>query len=517
MQSRPPPFRLSGLMAVLGMAVMAIGLITMLLLAEIRFVAWGLLALGAILLAFALIMDFRRVSATLTRRQGRLRFGTSVMASIFLAITILANAISITNYQRFDTTSLGQFTLTDQTKDMLAALREPVEALAFYEPGDPIGSYAANLLTEYESHTNKLSHRVIDPVVHPDQARRFGIGQFPAFVFQSQERRRVVLPQDVIVLGEEAITFEVEHPFSSALLEVTEVAQKKVYFLTGHGEHDINSDYRLARKGLLDDLYLVGTLNLITAPAIPADTAALIIAAPKTALSGSEVQSIDTYLKSGGQVLILTDPDFPDGLNQIVSAWGIDLENGMVIDPASNLAPRKDTPVVSLNRNAFGLPTTYFPGAIALVPRKEMPESVGARPLLVTSTSSWLEKEYNPSVEPTFDEGKDVKGPLSLGILIAAPPPAGPPDNKTTRLVVIGDSDFASSQHIVNVNNGDLFLNSVAWLAEETQLITIRRNVLPFRQLVVDPSQANFMRFSSIVLLPLLVLLIGGIIWWRRR
>lgn len=518
MQSIPQPYRFSGLMAILGLAVMAIGLIIMLLLPEMNLGAWALLAIGVMLLAVAFVMDFRRVSSALTGRRGRLRIGTTVMVSMFLGITLLVNAISSSNFWRLDTTSLGQFTLSDQTKTMLANLKEPVEVLAFYEPGDPVGSYAANLLTEYERHTAKLSHKVVDPVVHPDQARQYGVSQPPSFVFRSQERRRLVSPQDIVILGGENFSFEVEHPFSSALLEVTGTVQKKVYFVTGHGEHNIDSDYSLARKGLLADLYLVGMLNLITDPTIPSDAAALILAGPKTALSNSEVQTIQRYLKSGGQVLILTDPNFPEGLNQIVSAWGVGLEDGTVIDPTSNVAPRKDTPVVPLNRNAFGLPTTYFPGAVALLPQEEAPADMGGRTLLDTSPASWLKKDYDASVEPAFDNGKDLKGPLTIGILIAAPPAEGTsPTAKATRLIIIGDSDFASNQHILNANNGDLFLNAVAWLAEETELITIRRNVLPFRQLVVDPAQVNFMRYSSIALLPLLVLMVGGVIWWQRR
>jgi ABC-type uncharacterized transport system involved in gliding motility auxiliary subunit len=105
---------------------------------------------------------------------------------------------------------------------------------------------------------------------------------------------------------------------------------------------------------------------------------------------------------------------------------------------------------------------------------------------------------------------------LAIGVLIAAAPTTGPA-NKLTRLVVLGDSDFASNEHFDNANNGDLFLNSVSWLAEETSLISIRRNVQPFRRLVVTRSQSNFITYSSVILLPVLLLVAAGIIWWRRR
>jgi ABC-type uncharacterized transport system involved in gliding motility auxiliary subunit len=518
MQSRPQHNKYSGLLAVFGLIVLAIGFIVLVIFEEIRPVAWGILGAGLVILAAAFILDLRRLSGSFTARKGRLRIGNTVIASIFIGIILIVNAISFSNYQHFDTTSMGQFTLSDQTKEMLSAIKDPVEVLSFYESGDPIGSYADNLLVEYERYTEKLKHKTVDPVVHPDQARQFGLTQFPAVVFESRSRQRIVTPQEIVLLGEEGnYSFEVEHPFTSALLEVTGKSQKKVYFLTGHGEQDTARDYSVAREGLLNDLYQVGTLNLLSNPSIPADCAVLIIAGPKTALESKEVKTIDAYLKGGGQVFILADPNFTVELNQILSPWGISLANGAIIDPTSNVAPRKDTPLVPQSKNAFNLPRTYFPGAIALIPQQQVADNLGGRTLLVTSDAAWLEKDYNASSESTFDENKDIKGPLIMGILIAASPVQGSTQTKSTRLVIIGDSDFANNQNIVNGNNGDLFFNAVSWLAEETQLITIRRNVLPFRQLVIDPSQTNFLRYSSIALLPAVVIVIGGVIWWRRR
>ncbi len=143
-------------------------------------------------------------------------------------------------------------------------------------------------------------------------------------------------------------------------------------------------------------------------------------------------------------------------------------------------------------------------------------------PLVWTSQESWLEKDFDPLIEPVFNEGVDLAGPFALGILIAAAPTEGADgeptaESKLTRLIIIGDSDFASNEHFYNGNNSDLFLNSVNWLAEETELIAIHHKVLPFRRLIVGPETASFINYSSMGLLPLLVLVVGGIIWWRRR
>ncbi|MBI4304004.1 MAG: GldG family protein [Chloroflexi bacterium] len=511
MQNNRQDSNFTGIIAVLGLVSLFIGLVLTVLVPDFKLAAWGLLGLGVILLAGAFVLDFKRVKGAVTGRRGRMGAGATVMASILVGIVILANAISIGNYKRFDATALAQFTLTNQTKDVLGKLEMPVKAIGFFTPGDPVGDFTRDLLTEYSNNTDKLTLEFIDPDEKPDQARKYGVTQYETVVFESENRFRLVQEID-------------ENKFTSAILEVTGTAQKKVYFLTGHDEADINSfasnGYAAARKGLLDDLYLVDTLNLITNPAIPQDAAVLIIAAPQKPLSSSEAELILRYLISGGQVLILVNPDSPQETNQIISLWGISFESGTIIDPDSYVTPQKDIPSVTAERTVFGLPVAYFPGATAITIQKELPQSIQAQPLIITTKDAWLEKEFASETEPTFNDKADVIGPLNMGVLIAAVPLVDPTKTegvKLTRLAVIGDSDFASNQHFNNVNNSDLFLNTVNWLSEETSLIAIRRKVLPFRRMVVSPEMTKFINYSSIGLLPVVVLIIGMVVWWRRR
>jgi ABC-type uncharacterized transport system involved in gliding motility auxiliary subunit len=510
----------------MGLVALLAGLIIMLLLPEIRLAAWGIMGVGIILLASAFVIDFRRVRHAITGRRGRFSAGTTVMAAIFIGIAILINGISINFYQRIDATALSQFTLTDQTKDVLAKLEEPVKALCFFVPKtDTLGisTYATALLAEYQNYTDKLSIEYIDPDQHPDRARQYKVSQYETVVFESGGQYRLVPPTAIIQWSiddqgnQQIVGVEAEHSFTGAILEVTGAAQKKVYFLTGHGEADINGTYSYAAKGLRDDLYVVDTLNLITNPSVPADCAVLII---------GEVEAINHYLEAGGQALILTDPNFPDGLEQLMSPWGIDLSNGTVIDPGSSVAPREDMPLVTEDRDFFlrysGVRiTAYFPGAIGIIPQATTPADTEMQPLVWTSNDSWLDKDYDPTKEPVFDNVTDVKGPIAIGAVIVAAPRdtsrQSSAQSKIVRLAIIGDSDFASNQHFLEVNNSDLFLNTVDWLAEETQLISIRRTVTSFRRLAVTPDETNFINYSSLALPPLLVLIIGGIIWWRRR
>jgi len=159
MQADPSSRNLGGLFAMLGLITLIIGLGIMLFLPEMKPGIWGVLAVGMALLVIAFVLHFQRVRRTISGRRGRFGLGTSIMASIFIGIIILINAISIGKYYRFDTSSLSQFTLTPQTIDVLENLDTPVKAIGFFVPNDPygIGTYVSSLLNEYEIHTQQFT------------------------------------------------------------------------------------------------------------------------------------------------------------------------------------------------------------------------------------------------------------------------------------------------------------------------------------------------------------------------
>jgi len=561
MRNKSPFNSLSGLISLLGLLTILIGLVVMVVLPAIRIAAWAILALGILLMAAAFILDFRRVSGAITGKRGRFSTGTTVMTSIFIGITLLVNAISIGSYHRFDATGLARFTLTSQTKDVLTSMNTTVQVTGFFVPNDQygIGNYIKNLLKEYQNYSTRLTVKEIDPDEHPDQANKYGITQYQTVVFENVDnpnmRPRMVTPDEVVQSttdsqgNQQLLGLEAEHAFTSAILEVTGVTQKKIYFLTGHGEADINVDYSSATQSLRDNLFKVDVLDLLITQGIPDDAAALIIAGPKRQLDANELNIIKNYLGNGGWVMVMLNPNPSLDMKQLLAPWGLFLDDGTIVDPASSLSSSVSTPIVPRTRNFFPLTSTYFPGATTFLPQPQfepqpIPGSSSDTPIQVVWTSnvsqiqmislarsssdSWLEKNFDTGTAPVFTDGTDIRGPHEIGLLVVMTPPLdsnGQPIGSVpdTRLVVVGDSDFASGkagipdQNFYNGDNGNFFLNLVEVLTSGKELISIERKVLPFRRLVVGPEVANFIRISSIGLLPLLVLVIGGIIWWRRR
>jgi len=503
----------TAIMALLGLASLFIGWMLMLILPRIRIFSWGILALGLVIIAVAFIIDFRRVSGALTSRRGKFGIGTAVRISLFIGIILLANAISVDNYHRFDFTGLEQFTLTSQTKDVLARLDKPVEVVSFFTHSVPIriSLYSMNLLAEYQNYSDQITVKSIDPELNPDQARQYGVDQLGALygvvVFRSEEGQRQVLgPQ---------IAGEAEHAFTSAILEVTGTRQKKVYFLTGHGESSVYSEYSNARSGLRDNLFRVGELDLAATPGIPEDATALIIAGPQKPLVSREAEIIKAYLENDGRVFILLNPDPPQEFRQLLSDWWLDIHDGILIDPTSYVSPYKDHVLVPRTRNGFQLGEIYFPGATVVIPKQNRPKEVELNALVWSSEEAWLEMNFVPGEEPVYDAAVDSKGPFAIGALVSSADQDR--ELQGTRLVVLGDSDFAANQNFHNGNNSALFLSAVNWLAIGKEIISVDRKVLITRRLLLSPEEARFLHISSIGLLPLLLLIAGGYLWWRRR
>jgi ABC-type uncharacterized transport system involved in gliding motility auxiliary subunit len=534
--------RIKNLALILGGVSLFIAALVGFFLPELTPSVLGLLILSLVLLVIFLIGARVEIKVFLRSKRGRYGLNTVVMIAVFIAIMICANYLGIIKHRRFDVTASSQFTLAPQTVNVIKGLKADVMAIGFF-PGDmqyqDAKNMVQNLLEEYRYFNRKFDFKFVDPEAKPALAKKYQVKYNGTIVFESGSRRK-------------SITEVTEQSFTGALLEVTGVKAKKVYFLTGHGERDINDKseggYNLAGRGLIRDLYKVETLNLTLIPKVPEDCAVLIVAGSKKALPLVEKKAVQDYLKGHGKVLFLIDPNPPSEIKELLTDYGIDIDQGRVIDKSAYAAPDMASPAVF--RGSYppvvitsGLYTTYFPEAASIVLTSELsrvlekaradekrqtkwPETpvhygnLVVLPVVLTTPSSWVEKEEK---KPESEAYKKTKGPLAIGaMLIASAPLLGEESSKTdgeklTRLVVIGDSDFASNVHIQNGGNADLFLNSVNWLAEEEHLISIRPKQYSFRRLVVSKNAGRFIRYSSVALLPLLAILLGGIIWWKKR
>lgn len=487
---------------------------------DLNTVVQGLLAVAAIGLGVWVWTARHTVLSALISRQARRGSNSIVMVIAFVGIVGLLNFLAAQHPQRWDLTETGTYSLSPQTLQLLASLEEPVRVIGFYQEGDWRRGQADDLLREYATRSNQISYEFIDPVQRPGTAQQYQVRDFGMLFLQGDRRQEV--------FG------TTESDFTNALLKLTSTEPKKVAFLIGHGERPLsepgNHSYGAAVRALEADNYTVTPVNLAI-EAIPEDVEAIIIAGPTAPLLERDQQILKEYLRAGGKMMILYDPGPSFGLEALVEDYGVTLGRDLVLDPERAFYGDQAAPVIleyGWNPITKDLPQTVLPHATYISPPEVAQEGVVVERLAVTSNRGWAETDLS---QPRFDEGVDPQGPLALAVSIEAEvataegAPAGQdePDQGAdrsrprTRVVVFGDSDFASDGFIGMGGNRDLFVNSVNWLTESEELISIRPKPPEDRGMYLTATQTNLILFSTVVLLPLVVLLAGGSVWWSRR
>ncbi|MFZ0737130.1 MAG: Gldg family protein [Candidatus Acidiferrales bacterium] len=472
-----------------------------------------LMIAGGVLFLLAIVFGYREIFQFFGKRSSKL--GTNAFTLILSVVVILGliNFLGYRHHKRIDLTSEKLYTLSDQSKRIVSGLKQDVEVIRFAKTPE---TEFKDLMTEYTSLSPRLHYREVDPQEKPEAAKQYNVTRMNQVVVTSGAHNETL--QDTT-----------EQDITNAIVKVTRNTVKTVCFVTGHGEKSITASDVDGLSGmdgaLKKESYETKTVNLVSEASVPADCNVLVVAGPKQALLPVETIVIGKYLENGGKALFLIDPDTDPKLGDILTAWNIKLGDDTVID-ASALGQMAGTgPIIPLVVNYGTNPITRnFEGSMTFYPlartvslldkNKTQPQDTE---LMKTSTRSFtIPKLEAGQREIKFDKAKDVLGPLSLGV--AAERKSGAEASATDgRLVVIGNSQFADNQYAGQVRNGDLFMNTINWLAQDEDLISIRPKSPANRRVTFTETQERELGWFSLILLPGIVVLSGAYIWWKRR
>ncbi len=455
-------------------------------------------------------------------------YGVNAIVStiIFFAILVLLVLIAEQKPLRLDLTQTRSFSLSGQTLNILNEIDKPIAVKVFISasgPGAQNKDKIRDLLDTYCYHNKHIKYEFVDPDSQPEITKRYEVKTYGTVVLEGYDKKQVVQTPD-----EESIT--------NALLKLTRKEQKKIYFLAGHGEHSLVADapdsFSIAKSALEKNLYAIADLNLLQQNDVPADAAEVIIAGPKKPIPQREQGIIKNYLAKGGKVMLMIDPLTQTGMKDFLEGYGIKISDDVVIDRLSRLFGASErVPVVmeygphkiTENFSEF----TFYPDARSVVPADKPPQGIEVQVLASTSPNAWAERNLAMLKEgkAAFDKDKDLPGPVPLVVIadIAGhkqQSEAGQKDvsshtAKDGVLVVSGNSLFASNSYFNEYGNGDFFLNTVSFLADETNLITVDRPNVN-KPLLLTSSQATNIFWLVLVIVPFLVL-ISGIAAYRVR
>ncbi|MBI4213064.1 MAG: GldG family protein [Chloroflexi bacterium] len=510
--------------AVLGMLALLVAGGAALVAGE--FGALSRVALGASALLFGLYVaiDPDKALQTVTGRQWVYGSNTLVLSAALIGILVLVNVVSVRFHQRWDLTAQGDFSLSESTLRILGDLPAQVHAKAFFSGGLSDRQKTEDLLKEYEQRSNgKVSWEMIDTFQQPSLADLEKISVDGTVVFSMGDRRQTTITSD-------------EAHMTTALLKLVNPTQLKVYYSVGHGEREIerfdDRGYSNLRTQIQQENYLVENLNLLATGEVPSDAAALIIAAPRSAFQPQELAAINRFLDAKGKLVLLVDAVPNDSnVEDLVKRWEVTFGKGVVVDPLSAF-PQDATVLIVGQYNEHSI-TRDFATRAAVFPTStniETPrfsQGINVQSLALSSgTRSWL--ETNLGQQAAYEEGVDKQGPLALAVSVEVVENPEvqeglPPGMESTlkrvrnRAVIFGSSEFAANGPLNLGVNRDFFLNALNWVTETDQLISTRPRLEERRPLFLTQVQSNFVLFSGSVFLPMILLGLGGVIWWTRR
>jgi ABC-type uncharacterized transport system involved in gliding motility auxiliary subunit len=485
-----------------------------------------------------------RIRELLSRRGTKYGLNTAAALFLFLAVVVVVEALAIRHNVRVDLTEGRRHSLSTQSINLLGSLDKEVNVVAFYRTDDPGKEAAQDLLDQYAHFSPKFHFEFVDPDRHPALAKRYGIRTYGTVVLEGGGREEKVQGAD-----EEKIT--------NALVKLLRTEKRVLYFLTGHGEADLENTERQglsqAKQALTDVDYEVKPLVLLREEEVPKDAAVVIIAGPQSDLLPTELQAIETYIIRGGKLLVLLDPFTVPRLVTILKKYGILMGNDVIVDRLSRafggdyllpvITEYEPHPITK----DFTL-AAFFPFARTVDAAEAPLPGVTVQVLGRTSGGSWAETDKTAldRGEASLDPEKDRKGPVPVGAVatievttddrrdirlssVEAPTTEGAKAEKTLnpepstlnrkkgRIVAYGTSGFIANSHLNLSGNRDLFLNSVSWLAEEEELIAIRPRQAKFTPLVLTASQGRFAFWATVIVPPLAILGTWITIFLRRR
>ena len=442
----------------------------------------------------------------------RAQLASAGTAVLILALAFLLAWLSIRFPFVADWTSAGRHTLSPASVELLRRLSGPLEITAYAREEPELRDAVRRVISRYHRYKPDLSLQFVNPDVVPDEVRSLGVTVNGELVLKYQERV-------------EHVRSDNEQEFANALQRILRADDRWLAFVEGHGERSAvgqaNHDLGVWAQHLKQRGYHFRPVNLAETHAVPDNTSVLIIAGPQSPFLPGEVNIVLRYLDAGGNLLWLTDPGAPPGLDALAARYGVSLPAGTVIDTAGQLLGLNDPTITVVTASLYATHpalkdftlTTFLPTAGAILPVSGSEWTW--TPLLSTGNHAWL--ETGPLQGEVGMDAADVQGPLTLAAALTRARPAA--QGKTApeqRAIIVADGDFLSNAYVANSAHLELGLRLISWLGRDENLISIPARTAGDTQLQMNSTLLGSLGVLFFLVLPVGLLVAGISVWWRR-
>lgn len=479
-------------------------------------------------------MPNKKVSLKEMLSNKRVRYGaySSVMTIAVIAIIVVLNLVISQFDFKIDLTTEKMFSLSDQTKQIVSSLNKDVDIYTTYATGNENIQFV-EMLDKYKGLSNKIKITNKDPNLNPtfmqkymEDERSISAG---SIIVESGNRFKVLSSYDLVDYQPNYQTYQnevtgiaLEQKVTSAIQYVTTDNLPIAYIIEGHNEFELDST---VQDSLANENYELKNLNILTQGSIPDDASLLIINSPARDYSQDEAKILIDYLNKGGKAIFILNfyNDEKPNYESVLASYGVKPQNLVVLEGnQSNCLPNNPLyllpnienhditkPLVDNKLNII-LPYTQ---AIENLQQKNANTKI--TPLLTTSNSAYAKVNNESTIAK---ESGDIEGPFNLAVLIE--------DNwfndsesYQSKVVVISSPTLFDSgtNQISSGANLDFFMNTVNFLVDRQDSISIRSKSLATEYLQLDQTQALIIIAIALIIIPIIIFAIGIVIWLRRK
>lgn len=455
--------------------------------------------------------------------------------TIFIAIIVVLNLVLQevpSKYREIDLSTQKLYSIGDQTKKVLKKLDKDVEIYYIAQSGSE-SSDIQKLLEKYEEGSDHIKVEQKDPAVNPKFVSQYtsdGVSNNSVIVVCGDKNKVIdnnSLYETTVnyqTYSNEVTGFDGEGQITSAINYVTSDSMPVMYTLEGHDEATMSDTLKdTIQKANID----IQSLNLLTMDSVPDDADILFIFAPAKDISEDEASKIISYLENGGKALIVSNysseemPNFASVLENygVKTAGGIVLEgdtNHYISQNPSYLLPNIESNDITSSLSS-GSRYILMPLAQGIVKSDNYRDSLEITDILTTSDGSYSKVNVE-DMQTMEKESDDIDGPFAVGVSITE----NLDDEKETQIVYYSSEALFNDQMntMVSGANYELISASVNWMCEseeDSNTISIASKSYDTSTLTIPAADASFWSIFVTAVVLVVILVIGGGIWMKRR
>lgn len=481
---------------------------------------------GVLYYVTVIILSLFLTVQLMQKKHGTYRASMVVFGCVAAVLVNLIAGKLPSQYLKYDVSDQKLFTTGDRTAEIVKGLDEDITLYLIAQQGSEDATLQ-ELLDRYAGLSSHIKVETKDPVLYPNFVSRYTSENLSenSVLVVGQNRSKAVDYYDIYQYSMDYSTyssslssFDGEGQITSAIAYVTAEDMPVVYTLTGHDEAELSTT---VTSSIEKENIELKSLSLLTEEAVPEDAKAVIIYGAISDISEDEKNKLETYLGQGGQLVMLpgyTDKETPN-LDSLLSDYGIALAEGLVLEGDSQHHlpnyPYYLLPTIQSSTYTSDVSSRYVLLAFAqgMTESPDISGDLTYESLLTTSALSY--SKTNLESENLDQEEGDIAGPFDLGAVVTKTID----EDTEAKLIVFSSETLLDEQvdSMVSGGNSTMFLNVMSQLVDHENTVSIEPKSMSTEYLTVSAGSAIFWGILTIILLPLFLLITGGVIWFGRR